>query len=329
MTQPILDVADLTVEASGMAGSATLVDRISFSVHGGEIVGLVGESGCGKSLTALALAGLLEYPIRVSADVLRLRGTDLGQLGKSEGRRYRAANLAVVFQNHTQNLTPTMAVGDQIAEAVQVVTRTTSAQARDRARAAMASVGIDGIARRFHQFPHELSGGLRQRVMIAMALVNGPALLIADEPTTALDVTIQAGILKLLRDAASPGERGILFISHDIGVIREIADRVLVMYAGKIVESIAASDLDHPLHPYTASLLAAVPTLDARRDEALVGISGAAPPLAAGRLGCPFEPRCPVRLPRCSADAPELLELAVGHLTACHVAALRRRALDG
>ncbi|HVI10443.1 MAG TPA: ABC transporter ATP-binding protein, partial [Candidatus Binatia bacterium] len=299
------------------------VRDLDFSIAPGEVLGLVGESGSGKSITSLAIMRLLPPQARISGEVLfgdNGSAQNLMALPDDSMRQLRGSRLAMIFQEPMTALNPVMRVGNQIAEAVRAHHRVSKKQAWQRAVDAMNDVAIPEPARRARDFPHQLSGGMRQRIMIAMALVNRPQLLIADEPTTALDVTIQAQILRLLSDLRNKFGLAMLFISHDLAVVSQVADRVAVMYAGNLVELGGKRDIFRaPAHPYTRGLLQAVPTLKTERGHPLGTIEGAVPPLHAMPPGCAFEPRCAFRIPRCAVSMPPLVEVAAGHWARCPV----------
>ena len=322
----LLDVRHLTVgfprsgnQGTGVAPALVAVRDLSFSVATGEVLGLVGESGSGKSVTSLALMRLLPLQARVSGEI-RFSGGDLLQLSEAAMRPLRGSQLAMIFQEPMTALNPVMRVGDQIAEAVLAHSDVQKDDAWGRAVAAMKEVGIVDSERRARDYPHQLSGGMRQRVMIAMAIVNHPKLLIADEPTTALDVTIQAQILDLLAELRAKFGLTMLFISHDLAVVSQVADRVAVMYAGNLVELGSKRDIFRAAaHPYTRGLLHAVPTLRTDRGRPLETIEGAVPPLHLVLPGCPFEPRCGFRLEGCAMALPVLAEVSGGHWARCPV----------
>jgi len=329
---PLLDVRHLTVEflAGNHAAGApvptrplTAVRDLSFSIAPGEVLGLVGESGSGKSVTSLAVMRLLPPQARASGELLLANNTGshgLLQLPEEHMRPLRGARLAMIFQEPMTALNPVMRVGDQIAEAVLAHSGVSQQEGWNRAVAAMKDVGIPDADRRACDYPHQLSGGMRQRVMIAMAIVNRPQLLIADEPTTALDVTIQAQILELLAELRAKFGLTMLFISHDLAVVSQVADRVAVMYAGNLVELGSKPDIfQRPAHPYTRGLLNAVPTLRTERARPLETIEGTVPPLHAVPPGCPFEPRCGFRVAECAPALPPLVEVAPGHWARCPV----------
>jgi oligopeptide/dipeptide ABC transporter ATP-binding protein len=322
----LLDVRHLTVgfpgsgnQGTGVAPALAAVRDLSFSIATGEVLGLVGESGSGKSVTSLALMRLLPPQARVSGEI-RFSGGDLLQLSEAAMRPLRGAQLAMIFQEPMTALNPVMRVGDQIAEAVLAHSDVQKDDAWSRAVTAMKEVGIADSERRARDYPHQLSGGMRQRVMIAMAIVNHPKLLIADEPTTALDVTIQAQILDLLAELRAKFGLTMLFISHDLAVVSQVADRVAVMYAGNLVELGSKRDIFRAAaHPYTRGLLNAVPTLRTDRGRPLETIEGAVPPLHLVPLGCPFEPRCGFRVEGCAVALPALAEISGGHWARCPV----------
>ena len=305
-----------------MAGGLRLlpaVRDVSFSIQPGEVLGLVGESGSGKSVTSLAIMRLLVPQAQVQGQIL-FEGRDLGSLRDDEMRQLRGRKLAMIFQEPMTALNPVMRVGEQIAEAVRAHDAVSKKESWNRAVEALKEVAIDDPARRARDYPHQLSGGMRQRVMIAMAIVNRPDLLIADEPTTALDVTIQAQILDLLADLRHRFGLTLLFISHDLAVVSKVADRVAVMYAGSLVELGGRDDIFRaPAHPYTRGLLDAVPTLATHRERPLQTIEGTVPPLHAVPGGCPFEPRCGFRLADCARELPPLIEVGPGHWARCPV----------
>jgi peptide/nickel transport system ATP-binding protein len=327
----LLDIRNLTVEfpAGNRGGDRSLpaiaaVRDLSFAIAPGEVLGLVGESGSGKSVTSLALLRLLPPGARARGEIVLSdrngSSRDLLQLPESEMRRLRGARIAMIFQEPMTALNPVMRVGEQIAEAVSVHREISKKEAWERAVAAMDDVAIADAGRRARDYPHQLSGGMRQRVMIAMAIVNRPQLLVADEPTTALDVTIQAQILELLAELRSKFGLTMLFISHDLAVVSQVADRVAVMYAGSLVEVGARQDIfQSPAHPYTHGLLGAVPTLETDRTRPLETIEGTVPPPGALPRGCPFEPRCESRVTECARALPPLLEVAPGHWARCPV----------
>src|SRR5438445_10104600 len=299
------------------------VRDLSFSLAPGEVLGLVGESGSGKSVTSLAIMRLLPPQAQVSGEILLSDGgisRDLLKLPDEEMRGLRGSHMAMIFQEPMTALNPVMRVGDQIAEAVLVHQKPSKQEVWNLSVNALSEVGIEDAERRARDYPHQLSGGMRQRVMIAMAIVNRPQLLIADEPTTALDVTIQAQILELLAELRKKFGLAMLFISHDLAVVSQVADRVAVMYAGSLVELAAKEDIFHsPAHPYTRGLLHAVPTLQTDRQQPLQTIEGTVPALHAVPPGCPFEPRCDSRVDQCARALPPLVEVFPGHWARCPV----------
>ena len=322
---PLLEIDELAVEFRTEEGVVTAVDGASFTVAESEIVGVVGESGSGKSVTAMSILGLVKPPGRRSGGAIRFRGRDLGELSATSMRAMRGGEIAMIFQDPMTALNPVVSIGRQIVEALRLHDRGIGRQAaRTRAVELLALVGMPHPESRFRQYPHEFSGGMRQRAMIAMAIANRPDLLIADEPTTALDVTIQAQVLDLLRVAQRETGAATLLITHDLGVVAELADRVVVMYAGRVVEQGDVTTIfSAPRHPYTLGLLESLPRLD-RDVEELHPIPGSPPSLLNRPSGCAFHPRCPMVRDRCRTTRPALLpvELAAGrdHRSACHFA---------
>jgi peptide/nickel transport system ATP-binding protein len=302
----LLDVRDLTISFQTDHGEVPVTRDIGFTLAAGERLGVVGESGCGKSVTGLSLMRLLPASTaRISGQVL-LEGRDLLTLPERQMRRVRGSSIAMIFQEPMSALDPVFTIGHQISEAYLCHFKASRAEARERAIAALDQVGIALPARRHDEYPHQLSGGMRQRVMIAMALICQPKLLIADEPTTALDVTVQAQILKLLRDISEQTGTALLFITHDLGVVAEICTRMLTMYAGEVVENAAVDDvLLRPRHPYTSGLLRSLPRLSQRR-AALPSIPGRVPSPGAMPPGCRFAPRCAHALQPCAA--PQIMQ---------------------
>jgi oligopeptide/dipeptide ABC transporter ATP-binding protein len=337
--RPLLDVRDLTIQFPQSRGSrrplattqptatpVAAVRSLSFSIAPGEVLGLVGESGSGKSVTSLAIMGLLPSSAQVTGEITFQNGngedapTHLTTLPPDQLRQLRGSRMAMIFQEPMTALNPVMRVGNQIAEAVLAHHRISKAEAWRRAVEGMRDVAIPDPEQRARSYPHQLSGGMRQRVMIAMAIVNRPQLLIADEPTTALDVTIQQQILDLLNDLRRKFSLAMLFISHDLAVVSHVADRVAVMYAGSLVELGAKAGIFRaPAHPYTQGLLHAIPTLATVRDRPLATIEGTIPSISQLPAGCPFEPRCPDRVPACSSALPPLVEVSAGHWARCPV----------
>ena len=310
------------------------VDNLSFTVAAGEVLGIVGESGSGKTVSMMAVMRLIRDPNAIVDGQVLFRGRDLIPLSKNEIRSVRGREIAMIFQDPMTALTPVYTVGWQIAEQIQAHERLSRSVARVRTIELLEEVGIPNPARRVDEYPHQFSGGMRQRVMIAMALSCNPPLLIADEPTTALDVTIQAQILELMKRLQRDHGSAIVLITHDMGVIAELAERVCVMYAGRVVEEASKRRLFRdPQHPYTWGLLGSIPRLDRPRQRRLVAIPGAPPSPLQPMEGCRFEPRCPHRFDRC-ATQPQLVEhLGPGHRDACHLdpavrPGLRQRSLQ-
>jgi len=306
--EPLLEVADLQVSFATEDGVVRAVDGVSFSVAPGEIVAIVGESGSGKSVTAMTLMGLTRGPNAQFEGTARFDGTELIQATDQQLRKVRGAGIAMVFQDPMSSLDPVYRVGAQIVEQIRVHEPNVSkAQALDRSVNLMERVGIPRAAERLRSYPHEFSGGMRQRVMIAMALSCSPKLLIADEPTTALDVTIQAQILDELRQLRDETGAGVILVTHDLGVVADIADRVIVMYAGRVVEQGTLDDIFYdPQHPYTWGLLGSITRIDADRSQRLPAIPGLPPSLLRPPKGCHFRPRCPHAFQKCT-EVPELI----------------------
>jgi peptide/nickel transport system ATP-binding protein len=322
---PLLTVKDLRVAFEGDRGRLTqAVNGTSFALAGGHTLGIVGESGCGKSVTSLAVMGLLPPEnSRVSGEV-HFEGRDLLRIPVHELRDLRGARLAMIFQEPMTSLNPSYTIGNQIVEAIQRHQGLDAAAAEARAIEMLKLVRISSPEKRFDDYPHKLSGGMRQRAMIAMALACGPHLLIADEPTTALDVTIQAQILDLMRGLRRDTGTSIILITHDLGVVAEMADDVAVMYAGQIVERASVASLfARPEHPYTVGLLGSIPRLDEKR-ERLPSIEGRVPDMTQPPDGCRFAARCPFVEPACRAEVPALIEVAPGHFSRCRRAPLSR-----
>lgn len=309
----LLEVENLQTYFPTRAGVVKSVDGVSFQLAPGELLGLVGESGCGKSVTSLSVMRLLSPPGYIAGGAVRFKGENLLTATPARMREIRGNDIAMIFQDPMTSLNPVYTIGDQIAEALRLHRNLSRADAHDAAIAAMREVAIPDPTRRINDYPHQLSGGMRQRVMIAMALACEPELLIADEPTTALDVTIQAQILELLDDLRHTRKLAILLITHDLGVVAEVADRVAVMYTGKIVEQAAVSELfAHPRHPYTQGLLRSVPKLsvaDIAKAKRLQTIEGLVPKPTNLPDGCHFAPRCTFREPRCTVGEIPLYQL--------------------
>jgi peptide/nickel transport system ATP-binding protein len=304
---PLLDVQDLTVEFPTRRGTLRALDRVSFTIDTGEILGVVGESGAGKSLTGAAVVGLLERPGRIAAGEIKLDGKRIDNLPPEQLRRIRGRRIGMIFQDPLTTLNPLYTIGRQLTETMQTHARLSDAEARRKAVGWLDRVGIPAAAQRIDAYPHEFSGGQRQRVVIALALCTEPALIIADEPTTALDVSIQAQIITLLKDLTRDHGTAVMLVTHDMGVIAETADRVAVMYAGRIAEiGPVAAVIRQPAHPYTDGLMASIPSLEHRVNR-LRQIDGAMPRLDAIPQGCRFHPRCPQVFSRCLEDKPELM----------------------
>ena len=303
MTEPVLDVRDLSVSIRGN----TVVDGVSLAINAGEIVSLVGESGCGKSMTAFAVMGLLPKVARIDRGRVELGGADLVSIREKQRRQLRGAELAMIFQEPIASLNPLMPIGKQIEESLIVHRGVSSREAKAAAIDMLAEVGIPEPQLRYRQYPFELSGGMCQRGMIAMALICRPKLLIADEPTTALDVTIQAQILELMKRLRDETGTAILLITHDMGVVADMADRVAVMYSGRIVEEAPVDAIfADQRHPYTRLLLSTIPRLDGAAKAELPVIEGMVPDIGAWPAGCRFNPRCPVAGDRCLSEQPAL-----------------------
>jgi peptide/nickel transport system ATP-binding protein len=322
MSEPLLELKQLAVSFATDDGTVRAVDGIDLALRRGRTLGLVGESGCGKSVTSLAVMGLLPPENSKVSGEVRFEGRDLLQVEESERRDLRGARLAMIFQEPMTSLNPAFTIGNQIVEAIRRHSKLTAGEARTKAIAMLKLVRLPSPETRIDDYPHKLSGGQRQRVMIAMALACGPDLLIADEPTTALDVTIQAQILDLMRGLRRDTGTAIILITHDLGVVAEMADDVAVMYAGQIVERAPVKDLfSRPEHPYTVGLLGSIPRLDHRR-ERLPSIEGRVPDMTRPPPGCRFAARCPFVEPACRETIPPLMEVAPGHLTRCRRAPL-------
>jgi peptide/nickel transport system ATP-binding protein len=330
MSEPALEVEDLRVRFATRDGVVRAVDGVSFAVERGRTLGLVGESGSGKSVTAMTLLGLTRARNATISGSVRIGGRDVLQLRDRELRDLRGSSAAMVFQDPMSSLHPFFTVGHQLAEAVKTHDRASRAAARTRAIELLGIVGIPDPERRARAYPHELSGGMRQRAMIAMALINRPGVLIADEPTTALDVTVQAQILRLVARLREEFGAAVLLITHDLGVVARHADEVAVMYAGRIVEHAATKTLfGDPQHPYTWGLLGSIPRLTDARDRALEPIPGSPPSLINRPGGCAFHPRCPYVLPRHTRVDPDLVPLESDplHAAACLLTEATRRRL--
>ncbi|MEU9398388.1 ABC transporter ATP-binding protein [Streptomyces sp. SID4985] len=315
----LLEVRDLHVEFRTRDGVAKAVDGVSYTVDAGETLAVLGESGSGKSVTAQAVMGILDTPpARITGGQILFQGRDLLTLKEDERRRIRGARMSMIFQDALSALNPVLSVGDQLGEMFVVHRGMSKRDARTRAVELMDQVRIPGAAQRVRDYPHQFSGGMRQRIMIAMAIALEPALVIADEPTTALDVTVQAQVMDLLAELQREYRMGLVLITHDLGVVADVADRIAVMYAGRIVESAPVHDLyKAPAHPYTRGLLDSIPRLDHKGRE-LYAIKGLPPNLAHVPPGCAFHPRCPLARDICRTDPPPLYEAGEGRRSACH-----------
>lgn len=298
---------------------AAAVDGVSLTIPQGKTVGLVGESGCGKSMTARSIMGLLESPIHIREGSILFEGQDLARLSEKEMRAIRGKKISMIFQEPMTALNPSITVGKQVAEAIRLHEKISRAQARERVIRAFELVGIPEPARRYKSYPHQLSGGLRQRICIAMAMVLRPQFMIADEPTTALDVTVEAQILALMKRLQKQYQMSILMITHNLGVVADICDEVNVMYAGQIVEHASTQELfHHPAHPYTLGLMNAIPSVRRKKEGELFAIPGTVPTPGAMPEGCRFAPRCPYAGEDCRREMPELRDAGGGHLVRCH-----------
>jgi oligopeptide/dipeptide ABC transporter ATP-binding protein len=323
MPNPLLKVEHLSTRFATDEGMVSAVDDVSFAIPSGKTLGVVGESGCGKSVTALSIIRLIAPPGIIAQGQIVLSDADgsveLTQLPESEMRAIRGKSVSMIFQEPMTSLNPVFTVGSQIVETIVLHQKVGRREARERAVAMLRKVGIPEAEQRAKEYPHQFSGGMRQRAMIAMALACNPRLIIADEPTTALDVTIQAQILDLLRDLQAEIGMSILFITHDLGVIAEMADEVVVMYASKVVERTNVCALfAHPRHPYTYLLFRSRPKPGTPRNQRLPSIDGMVPSPLRFPKGCKFHPRCPYRVSRCELEEPPLVELSPGHWVSCH-----------
>ena len=317
MTMALVEVRDLHVEFRTQRGTLKALCGVSFALEPGEIFGLVGETGCGKSITGLAILGMVPKPGRITSGDVRFQGESLLDKPDAEMRQLRGAAIAPIFQDPSTALNPIFTIGSQIVEVLRQHRPVSKAEARAEVLKTLRDVGLPDVERLFHAYPHELSGGMQQRAMVAMALVCQPRLIIADEPTTALDATIQAQILRLLRDLRDRLGIAVLLITHDLGVIAQMCDRVAVLYAGRVVET-GATDalLTKPSHPYTQGLIAAVPQ-PGRRGERLTAIPGTVPSNPGRVVGCTFAPRCPHAFERCFVEQPPTYPVSAGHSAAC------------
>lgn len=318
MTAPALEVRDLGIVFDTRRGTVPAIEGVSFTMARGEVLGIVGESGAGKSLTGNALIGLLQAPGRISAGSIHLDGARIDDLPREAQRRLRGKRIGAIFQDPLTSLDPLMTIGDQLVETIRAHLPLGAAAARARALDLLAEVGIADPANRFGQYPHQFSGGMRQRIVIALAIAAEPEVIVADEPTTALDVSVQAQILALLRRLARDHGTAIMLVTHDMGVIAEIADRVGVIYAGRLVEIGPVAEVLHTArHPYTTGLMSLIPSLS-RREARLPQIAGSMPRPGQWPGGCSFHPRCPMAGPRCATEVPRPVT-ADAVQVACHL----------
>jgi peptide/nickel transport system ATP-binding protein len=318
MTEPVLSVRNLEVEFATRRSTLRAIDGVSFDIAKGEVLGVVGESGAGKSVTGLAVIGLIDRPGRISGGEIHLSGLRIDQLPPEQMRAIRGKRIGMIFQDPLTSLNPLYRVGDQIVETIQTHTSLSGQAARRRAIELLAEVGIPAPEKRIDGYPHEFSGGMRQRVVIALAICAEPELIIADEPTTALDVSVQAQIITLIKRLGRDHGTAVMLVTHDMGVIAETCDRVAVMYSGRVAEIGPVQEvIRNPLHPYAKGLMGAIPTLsgDARR---LVQIPGSMPRLSAIPKGCPFNPRCAFAFDRCRTERPEPVRHGA-QAVACHL----------
>jgi oligopeptide transport system ATP-binding protein len=324
---PVLEVEDLHVEFRTRDGVAKAVNGISFDLRPGETLAILGESGSGKSVTAQAIMGILDTPPGyVTQGSVRFRGTDLLTLPEKARRRYRGEKISMIFQDALSSLNPVYSVGFQIGEMFRVHRGTSRAEAKKKAIELMDRVHIPAASQRVNDYPHQFSGGMRQRIMIAIALALDPEIIIADEPTTALDVTVQAQVMQLLADLQVESQMGLILITHDLGVVADVADKISVMYAGRLIEQAPVMSLyGNPAHPYTERLLAAIPRVDLKGQE-LYTIKGIPPNLTHIPDGCAFHPRCPYVQPICSEQVPPLVDVSDDRRSACH---FWKETLDG
>ena len=322
MSEVLLRVQNLSIAIQNGKENLTAVDSISFHINKGEILGIVGESGCGKSLTALSIPGLLQNEIKVLSGNTYFDGRNLLEISKEEKRQINGKEIGIIYQEPMTSLNPLMKIGKQVAEVVILHEKKTKKAVYNDVYEVLKKVGLPDPLKSMDSYPHQLSGGMRQRVMIAMAIICKPKLIIADEPTTALDVTIQTQILELLKEINKEYNTSILFISHDLGVINRICDRVLVMYSGKIIEEGSARTiLIHPVHEYTKGLMESIPTRE-QKGKKLKCIEGRVPSLSEKKYGCPFAPRCGNVRDICILEAPKMQALSMSHQVSCHLADL-------
>lgn len=317
--EKILEIDNLKTTFQTLRGSIVAIDGVSFHIQKGEIVGIVGESGCGKSVTSQSIMRLYDEKKLVKySGKIYFEGKNLLELKESEMEQIRGNEIAMIFQDALSSLNPVFMVGDQIAEALMIHQGVSKKEAMETAQDLLKLTGIPAPEKRIYNYPHEMSGGMRQRAMIAMALACQPKLLIADEPTTALDVTIQAQILDLIKNLNQKLDAGIMLITHDLGVVAQTCERVIIMYLGQIVEEGFVNDIfDHPMHPYTQGLLQSIPTLETKKEEPLFMIKGTVPALTNLKEGCRFQDRCPYVTEECRKTAPELKELNSSQKVRC------------
>jgi peptide/nickel transport system ATP-binding protein len=319
MSVPVLSVRNLRVEFAGRRGVLRAIDDVSFDIAKGEVLGVVGESGAGKSVTGLAAIGLIDPPGRISGGEILLSGLRIDNLPPEQMRRIRGKRIAMIFQDPLTSLNPLYRIGDQLVETIRTHLNMNETQARKRAVDLLAEVGIPAPEKRVDAYPHEFSGGMRQRVVIALAIAAEPELIIADEPTTALDVSVQAQIIALIKRLGRDHGTAVMLVTHDMGVIAETSDRVAVMYSGRIAEIGPVRDVvQNPLHPYARGLMGAIPTLAGDASKRLVQIPGSMPRLSAIPTGCAFNPRCDFAFERCRIERPEPIRVGA-QAVACHL----------
>ncbi|MDS2171240.1 ABC transporter ATP-binding protein [Nesterenkonia sp. CL21] len=318
---PLLEVKDLQVEFRTKAGVAQAINGLNFTLNAGETLAILGESGSGKSVTAQTIMGILDMPPgHIAGGEIRYRGEDLLTMPAEKRRKLRGASISMIFQDALSSLNPVLPVGWQIAEMFRVHRGMKRKEARQKSIEMMRRVGIPAAEERVGDFPHQFSGGMRQRIMIAMAIALDPDVLIADEPTTALDVTVQAQVMRLLKELQVEYNMGLILITHDLGVVADVADKIAVMYAGRVMETADVYEIyRQPAHPYTRGLLQSIPRVDGQEDR-LKAIPGLPPMLTDMPPGCPFNPRCEFATDRCRTERPELRQVASGHTSACHYA---------
>lgn len=320
MSTPLLQVKNLCTSFDGSSGEVRAVNGISFNLDRGKVLGIVGESGSGKSVTAYSIMRILTHPGRIKSGQILFNGEDIVQYSREQMRSFRGKRVSIIFQDPMTSLNPVYTIGNQLREAILLHTDRNHAQANERALEMLQLVGVNEPEKRLKQYPHELSGGMRQRVMIAAAIACKPRLIIADEPTTALDVTIQAQVLELLNSLKREENTSVIMITHDLGVIASMCSRIMVMYGGIICEQGTVREIFYnPKHPYTWGLLRSIPKITERRDEKLIPINGTPPDMISPPKGCPFAPRCPYAMPVCRQYlAPETV-LGETHRCACHL----------